>query len=378
MRSLYARRYNARRGNVEEDMVLIRLAHGLIATLSKRKSVPKLHQAESSAPSLPVRLVDIGLGPGQFPRVVDMVGQTPRYVALSYSWGASRTRLTSSNLQSFQKSIKPSEVQEWQAAIDLTRKLGVQYLWIDSLCVVQDDQEEILDAISDMRRIFSSCVGTLIEARSDTFKSPLDQSIDCRPFSMFLNWSQPEEAFLVQRCLQTPSWSWDSRSWTHQELILSHEESVRMRLRDGLYNHRICEPNDQAIIEYVIEWVEEPKTSEDVKKNNIVYADKLTQTHTEVNDAECDEASIKIDDGIRYVDTSKYFEALASFTAAKELISVIKPLNQRSRKIHAIASAGISTVYLTQNLPAIALGIVEAALAFHSGLPLTKYSLALE
>jgi len=161
MRSLYARRYNARRGNVEEDMVLIRLAHGLIATLSKRKSVPKLHQAESSAPSLPVRLVDIGLGPGQFPRVVDMVGQTPRYVALSYSWGASRTRLTSSNLQSFQKSIKPSEVQEWQAAIDLTRKLGVQYLWIDSLCVVQDDQEEILDAISDMRRIYFHLVWAL-------------------------------------------------------------------------------------------------------------------------------------------------------------------------------------------------------------------------
>ena len=284
--------------------------------------------------------------------------------------------LTNENLSSFQEGFKPYEVQEWQSAIDLTRKLGVQYLWIHSLCVIQDDPEEILAAISNMPRIYSSCVCTLIEAGPDTARSPLDQSIDCQPFSMFLNWSQPEHASSVEQCILTPSWCWDSRSWTHQEHILSQEEYSRMvscttRLDVDGKN----EPTHQKLLERmgILK-----RSNEDVKKADMIFADKTTQTQAEISHAECDEASLEIEKGIQYVDKDEKFQALASFTAAKDLVSVFKLVDLRSQKIHATASAGISVVYLRQNLPAIALSIVEAALALHNGLPLTKNSLALE
>lgn len=342
---------------------MVRLAHELIATCNEQKSISTLQEAGSLVPRLHIRLVDLGIVPGQLLRVVDIDSRLPPYVALSYGWSRSRMMLTKTNLHSLQEGIKPFEMQEWQAAIDLTRKLGVRYLWIDFLCVIQDDPEERLATISNMPRIYSSCVCTLIEEGSDTTRSPLDQSIDCQPFSMFLNWSQPEHASSVEQCLQTPSWCWDSRSWTHQEHILSHKELFRNNglFRPGLLLLGISE-----------------NYNEDLKKTDMVHVDKATHTQVVVDHTESDEASIKIEEGIQYVDSGKHFEALASFMAANELVSVFKKMDLKSQKIHATASANIATVYLRQSLPAIALGIVEAALALHSGLPLTKNYLALE
>ena len=70
----------------------------------------------------------------------------PPYVALSYVWGSVPTvRLTSASLPLF---IKPGGLLKaaWKLprtvadAIMAVRKLKLHYLWVDSLCLVQNDE----------------------------------------------------------------------------------------------------------------------------------------------------------------------------------------------------------------------------------------------
>ena len=51
--------------------------------------------------------------------------------------------------------------QTFRDAIHITRKLGYQYIWIDSLCILQDDQEDWTHESSTMVGIYSNSVLTI-------------------------------------------------------------------------------------------------------------------------------------------------------------------------------------------------------------------------
>lgn len=70
-----------------------------------------------------------------------------KYVALSYVWGAAATlRLTTMNQWrlrdpgALSRSDVPATI--WDA-IELTRACGEQYLWVDALCIVQNDADDL-------------------------------------------------------------------------------------------------------------------------------------------------------------------------------------------------------------------------------------------
>jgi hypothetical protein len=62
------------------------------------------------------------------------------YMTLSHCWETtSIIRLTEANLPDFEQSILFANLpQTFQDAVVVTRSLGFQYLWIDSLCIIQD------------------------------------------------------------------------------------------------------------------------------------------------------------------------------------------------------------------------------------------------
>ena len=69
----------------------------------------------------------------------------PRYATLSHCWGNLEfLKLTRGSLDSFLISIPVDEVsQTFRDAIKITRELGLQYLWIDSLCTIQNDLQDL-------------------------------------------------------------------------------------------------------------------------------------------------------------------------------------------------------------------------------------------
>ncbi|KAK6822847.1 HET-domain-containing protein [Apiospora arundinis] len=74
---------------------------------------------------------------------LDVPNGTP-YCTLSHCWGSQQpTRLLKSNLARFQlASPIKSLPKTFQDASIVTCSLGLQYIWIDSLCIIQDDPQD--------------------------------------------------------------------------------------------------------------------------------------------------------------------------------------------------------------------------------------------
>lgn len=157
------------------------------------------------------------------------------YVCLSHCWGGSQPlRTLKSNLQLHKKSIPWSQIpRTFQDAITWTRMLGIKYIWIDSLCIIQDDNDDWEKESAQMMHIYQSSFLTLAASWSQGSDSgcfadsmedypiyqltALDQQsgIHCNVFARkslphwFINTSDRKEFPLL------------TRGWVFQERLLS-------------------------------------------------------------------------------------------------------------------------------------------------------------
>lgn len=81
-----------------------------------------------------------------------------RYVALSHCWGDPSTipKTVPTNLLEHQQQIEISSLSKtFRDAIVVTQEIGVRYLWIDSLCIVQDSEEDFEEECGRMHLIYN-------------------------------------------------------------------------------------------------------------------------------------------------------------------------------------------------------------------------------
>lgn len=135
-------------------------------------------------PLLPTRLVDC-TDPAH-PRLVFTSGQHGEYLALSYVWGADQFHKAMKHtvllyVEGFDSRILPLTIHD---AISVTHALKFQYLWVDALCITQDDGTDRQHEIGHMHHIYRHATLTIFAAStasaSDGFlheREPLDQLI---------------------------------------------------------------------------------------------------------------------------------------------------------------------------------------------------------
>ncbi|KAK1248520.1 hypothetical protein MKX08_006740 [Trichoderma sp. CBMAI-0020] len=103
-------------------------------------------------------------------RLVETHDEVPQpYLALSYCWGKNgpSLRTTRSNYSHLQKSISYSAMPKaYQDTVHVARVLGVKYIWIDALCIIQDDREDWEKESRMMAEIFQHSLATLILLRT--------------------------------------------------------------------------------------------------------------------------------------------------------------------------------------------------------------------
>ncbi|KAL2020094.1 hypothetical protein VTK56DRAFT_8898 [Thermocarpiscus australiensis] len=87
---------------------------------------------------LPRRVLDVFAEGESGVRLYESNGEKAPYVCLSHCWGFKPfLRTLSGNLDVHNDEIIWSRLpQTFQDAIKFTRKLGIRYLWIDSLCII--------------------------------------------------------------------------------------------------------------------------------------------------------------------------------------------------------------------------------------------------
>ncbi|KAK4444709.1 HET-domain-containing protein [Podospora aff. communis PSN243] len=177
---------------------------------------------DEPAPVLPSRVLDLGETPSGKIFVCEPTGQRGRYICLSYCWGkADFIRSTKGTLQSHMaQGIAIQDLpRTFQDAIRIARAFEVQYLWIDSLCIIQDSEEDWEKEANGMAEVYSNSYLTIAATQAG---NPNDgcfsirhqataEPVYVRHTHHFPN-SQSEENTRLFPLL--------SRGWAYQERIL--------------------------------------------------------------------------------------------------------------------------------------------------------------
>lgn len=95
---------------------------------------------------LPHRVLDVGHLGNQAVNLVEFLEGTKsgKYVALSYCWGRSVPFTTTpETLDDRRTRISVHSMpRTLRHAVEVTRQLGVRYLWVDAICIIQGDSED--------------------------------------------------------------------------------------------------------------------------------------------------------------------------------------------------------------------------------------------
>ncbi|KAI8935734.1 hypothetical protein NX059_007254 [Plenodomus lindquistii] len=175
-----------------------------------------------------------------------------RYVTLSYVWGQSPMfKLQKSNLRQLSQEGSLRNIIEHlpntiKNAIELVSSMGERYLWVDSLCLVQDDADDVALGISMMNMIYrdSYCTivaGSGVDAGAGLAGLHTSSATDIR---RVLTTRQVSPG-LTMTIIHSVDWHlsrsvYNERGWTLQELVLSRRTVIFI---DGQIYFRCQEAN---------------------------------------------------------------------------------------------------------------------------------------
>lgn len=142
--------------------------------ITNHKACPKLEFK-----ALPTRVLDIGRNNATpIVRNVTLVETAGfkasarcNYAALSYCWGPKpqQVLLTKATMAKLMAGITVRDLPlSLQHAILVTRQLGLQYLWIDALCIIQDCPNDKAKELAQMPHIYKSALITISAAVAET------------------------------------------------------------------------------------------------------------------------------------------------------------------------------------------------------------------
>jgi hypothetical protein len=96
-------------------------------------------------------------------KLYDTEGSNGSYICLSHCWGAIPTVVTTTEtLEAYRENIPWASLPAvFRDTINICRRLRIQYLWIDKLCIIQHDKEDWVREGSNMANIFENSFLTL-------------------------------------------------------------------------------------------------------------------------------------------------------------------------------------------------------------------------
>ncbi|KAF9458498.1 heterokaryon incompatibility protein-domain-containing protein [Collybia nuda] len=175
--------------------------------------------------TLPTRVIDCS--DLLRPRVFITNGSVQeRYITLSYVWGEEQPyRLTTHNIGSYDKFVNPEYIPDTiRDAITVAHKLSLRYLWVDSLCIIQDSEEDKAHEISKIHSIFRNAFLTIVAARAENASAGfLHNKISLNtPSSLpFIAPDGSTGVMLLSEQERSPPESTDQRAWCLEERVLS-------------------------------------------------------------------------------------------------------------------------------------------------------------
>ncbi|KAF9873404.1 hypothetical protein CkaCkLH20_09217 [Colletotrichum karsti] len=195
----------------------------------------------NSLPSaMPSFLLDVS-DPNQVSLVTVSASMRERYVALSYCWGVGeqKTMLKKANKSSLLSGISLTCLDPTvRDSIQVTRELGLQFIWIDALCIIQDDNTFKAKELGKMGNIYQCATFTIIASaakdvtqgflnkRTPTAERIAGMTLETQPAFSIEARGKRGKTMVKRPVLLTPSHResiepWYRRAWTFQEFLFS-------------------------------------------------------------------------------------------------------------------------------------------------------------
>ena len=177
-----------------------------------------------------------------------------KFIALSYVWGSTPTvRLLKANKTTLHKpgSLRGLQLPRTIAdSIKLVDHLGLKYLWVDALCIIQDDAEDQSHQIEKMATIYSSAFLTIVAASGEDSNAglpgfgsairhyeqrevmvlpPSERNDGLSVMNTLKSYPRSWNEFFTRGQDDTDASKWSQRAWTVQEKALSRRTLVFTR-----------------------------------------------------------------------------------------------------------------------------------------------------
>jgi hypothetical protein len=150
-------------------------------------------------------------------------GMHGRYVALSYCWGqGTSSKTTCASIDTLRSGFRTAEMpRTLQDAVAVAHKMGSQWIWIDQLCILQDNLEDWSRESSRMAEIYSNSAFTICTDSANSTHEGIFRELTVLQLNSFGTDSA--------MCLQTLCGPWEDmpqhplyhRGWAFQERLLS-------------------------------------------------------------------------------------------------------------------------------------------------------------
>ncbi|EPE26495.1 hypothetical protein GLAREA_02408 [Glarea lozoyensis ATCC 20868] len=184
-------------------------------------------KSSPSKPRMPTRVIEVGNDGDLEVRLFEPGTPTYEdYITLSYCWGPPPSFKTLiSNIESHKKSMVVSKLpQTMQDAIIVTRALGLRYIWIDAICIIQDSPEDKIRELTVMGNIYHHSTLTVAAVSAAAVGDGFLRTK--QPSAVELPYLCPDESKgTVQLTLQRTVELWKetiyTRGWCLQESLLS-------------------------------------------------------------------------------------------------------------------------------------------------------------
>ena len=198
-----------------------------------------------------------------------------RYVALSYIWGTAPVfRHLLENTQDLRKTGSlqslhiPATIRD---AMTLVHAIGERYLWVDSLCIIQNDSMMQQAEIMRMGSIYSRALFTIIAAAGDHANSGLPGVVrgSREQVQKILKFNDCEllTAIDIRRTASgIDDTVWAQRAWTFQERVLSSrtlvfsEKQVYWSCRAASYSEEQAHEQVRDINRHHLSFPQKPAT----------------------------------------------------------------------------------------------------------------------
>jgi hypothetical protein len=108
-------------------------------------------------------LIKVGLIGDTQLQLAQTLGMKGRYICLSHCWGTTGTfKTTTENLEEMLEGFAFAKLPStYKDAVVMTRLMGVPFLWIDSLCIIQNDRDDWLHESAQMMEVYTNAFLTL-------------------------------------------------------------------------------------------------------------------------------------------------------------------------------------------------------------------------